>query len=70
MDERGNSMTDASPLVKIKQALKSLKSEISQMDLRIGVVSEWHGLCYLMTTFLDLVELSCDMLYSHFFSFT
>ncbi|EGD80507.1 hypothetical protein PTSG_01098 [Salpingoeca rosetta] len=38
MDERGSSMTDASPLVKIKQALKALKTEISQMDLRIGVI--------------------------------
>lgn len=38
MDERGNRMTDSQPLVKIKQALTRLKKEISQMDLRIGVV--------------------------------
>eukprot|EP00126_Sphaerothecum_destruens_P009612 Sdes_comp20550_c0_seq10m15305 len=38
MDERGTSMTDASPLVKIKQALSKLKTEIVQMNLRIGVV--------------------------------
>eukprot|EP00049_Salpingoeca_infusionum_P000974 m.43979 g.43979 ORF g.43979 m.43979 type:complete len:401 (-) comp10811_c1_seq1:1432-2634(-) len=36
--ERGTSMTDATPLVKIKQALTALKKDISQMDLRIGVV--------------------------------
>eukprot|EP01135_Chromosphaera_perkinsii_P011022 Nk52_evm56s2309 gene=Nk52_evmTU56s2309 len=38
MDERGTSMTDASPLVKIKQALNRIKLEITQMNLRIGVV--------------------------------
>lgn len=38
MDERGNRMTDSQPLVKIKQALTRLKKDISQMDLRIGVV--------------------------------
>ncbi len=38
MDERGTSMTDAQPLVKIKQSLTKLKSEIADMDLRIGVV--------------------------------
>ena len=31
-------MTDASPLVKIKQALTKLKMETSQMDVRIGVI--------------------------------
>lgn len=38
MDERGNDMTDTSPLVKIKQGLSKLKQEIKTMDLRIGVV--------------------------------
>lgn len=38
MDERGNDMTDTSPLVKIKQGLAKLKMEIKTMDLRIGVV--------------------------------
>ena len=31
-------MTDASPLVKIKQALTRLRAETAQMDVRIGVV--------------------------------
>lgn len=39
MDSRGNSMTDTSPLVKIKQALASLRDEIKTFELRIGVVS-------------------------------
>lgn len=39
MDERGSSMTDAQPLVKIKQSLTRLKTDIREMDLRIGVVS-------------------------------
>lgn len=38
MDERGNSMTDSAPLVKIKQALIGMKSEISEMELRAGVL--------------------------------
>jgi len=39
MDERGNSMTDTSPLIKIKSALTRLKTEAKQMDIRIGVVT-------------------------------
>ena len=39
MDERGNSMTDTTPLVKIKKALQRLKREIKEMELRMGVVS-------------------------------
>lgn len=39
MDQRGTSMTDAAPLVKIKQALTRLKAESTQMEIRIGVVS-------------------------------
>ena len=39
MDEKGTSMTDAGPLVKIKQSLTRLKSECTQMEVRIGVVS-------------------------------
>lgn len=42
MDQRGTSMTDAGPLVKIKQALTKLKAECTQMELRMGVVSTWQ----------------------------
>ncbi|XP_065888739.1 intraflagellar transport protein 57 homolog [Dysidea avara] len=38
MDERGTSMTDSGPLVRIKQAMTKLKNECTQMELRIGVV--------------------------------
>ncbi|MEE6470006.1 hypothetical protein FKM82_008841 [Ascaphus truei] len=38
MEEKGSSMTDGAPLVKIKQALMKLKQETVQMDIRIGVV--------------------------------
>ncbi|XP_014788112.1 intraflagellar transport protein 57 homolog [Octopus bimaculoides] len=38
MEERGNTMTDGAPLVKIKQTLQQLKKECSQMDVRSGVV--------------------------------
>ncbi|KAM8820672.1 intraflagellar transport protein 57 homolog [Eudromia elegans] len=38
MEEKGSSMTDGAPLVKIKQALTKLKQETLQMDIRIGVM--------------------------------
>ena len=38
MDEKGTSMTDAGPLVRIKQALTRLQTESTQMAVRIGVV--------------------------------
>ncbi|NXX91847.1 IFT57 protein, partial [Centropus bengalensis] len=37
-EERGSSMTDGAPLVKIKQALTKLKQETVQMDIQIGVI--------------------------------
>lgn len=37
-EERGASITDSAPVVKIKQSLTKIKAEISQMDLRIGVL--------------------------------
>lgn len=39
MDERGTSMTDTSPLIKIKSALSRLKDERKEMDVRIGIVT-------------------------------
>ena len=47
MDEKGTSMTDAGPLVKVKQALTRLKNESTEMQVRIGVVS----LCTVMGAF-------------------
>lgn len=38
MDEKGTTMTDNAPLVKIKQALTKIKNELIQMELRIGVL--------------------------------
>jgi len=38
MEEKGSSMTDGTPLVKIKQTLGRLKKENTQMDVRIGVI--------------------------------
>ncbi|XP_005490469.3 intraflagellar transport protein 57 homolog isoform X1 [Zonotrichia albicollis] len=37
-EEKGSSMTDAAPLVKIKQALTKLRQETIQMDIQIGVM--------------------------------
>ncbi|XP_067040512.1 intraflagellar transport protein 57 homolog [Acropora muricata] len=41
IDERGTNMTDAGPLVRIKQASTRLKQEVQQMDVRIGVVFQY-----------------------------
>ncbi|KAI8824209.1 intra-flagellar transport protein 57 [Fimicolochytrium jonesii] len=38
MDDIGSGMTDSKPLLSIKQGVTKLKSEIKQMDLRIGVI--------------------------------
>ncbi|XP_035987247.1 intraflagellar transport protein 57 homolog isoform X3 [Fundulus heteroclitus] len=38
MEDKGSSMCDGAPLVKIKQSLTKLKQEMVQMDVRIGVV--------------------------------
>ena len=37
-EERGSSMTDTKPLVRIKDALKALQEEMKEMELKIGVV--------------------------------
>lgn len=39
MNERGSSMTDTSPLIKIKSALARLKEERKGMEIRIGVTT-------------------------------
>jgi intraflagellar transport protein 57 len=39
MEERGSSMTDTTPLVRIKKSIKQLKEEILEMELRMGVLS-------------------------------
>ncbi|XP_068196090.1 intraflagellar transport protein 57 homolog [Antennarius striatus] len=38
MEEKGSSMSDGAPVVKIKQSLTKLKQEIAQMDVRMGVI--------------------------------
>lgn len=38
MNEKGSSMTDTSPLIKIKAALSALRNEVKLMDLHVGVV--------------------------------
>ncbi|XP_062545869.1 intraflagellar transport protein 57 homolog [Armigeres subalbatus] len=38
MEQRGNSMTDGSPLINIKKAIFRIKEEISDMDIKIGVM--------------------------------
>ncbi|KAM8838959.1 intraflagellar transport protein 57 homolog [Synchiropus picturatus] len=38
MEERGSSMSDGAPVVRVKQSLTKLKQEVFQMDVRVGVV--------------------------------
>jgi len=38
MEQRGNSMTDGSPLINIKKAVLRLREEISELDVKIGVL--------------------------------
>ncbi|KAB5535625.1 hypothetical protein PHYPO_G00120040 [Pangasianodon hypophthalmus] len=38
MEEKGSSMSDGAPVVKIRQSLTKLKQEIQEMDVRMGVV--------------------------------
>ncbi|CAG9770330.1 unnamed protein product [Ceutorhynchus assimilis] len=45
MDERGSSMTDGTPLVNIKKSIGKIKTEIVDMDVRIGVLE-----CLLLQT--------------------
>ncbi|XP_014213270.1 intraflagellar transport protein 57 homolog [Copidosoma floridanum] len=44
MDERGSSMTDGTPLINIKKTIANMKSEISEMSIRIGVL-EYSLMC-------------------------
>ncbi|MEW5304574.1 MAG: hypothetical protein WDW36_007176 [Sanguina aurantia] len=39
MDERGSNIADATPVVRIKNAIKKLNEELHDMEVRIGVVS-------------------------------
>jgi len=39
LDERGSSISDSSPVVRMKAAIRDLQKEIRDMDVRIGVVS-------------------------------
>lgn len=45
MEERGSSMTDGTPLVNIKKSVTKIKAEITDMDIRIGVLE-----CILLQT--------------------
>lgn len=39
LENRGSNLTDASPLVRLKAAMSSLRDELKGMELRIGVVA-------------------------------
>jgi len=39
MEERGSSMTDGTPLVSLRKALQKIKTEVTTIDVRIGVAT-------------------------------
>lgn len=53
LENSGSNLTDASPLVRLKAAMSSLREELKGMELRIGVVA--HNL---MSLSLDDKQLS------------
>lgn len=57
MDERGSSMTDGTPLINIKKTITKMKSEISEMNVRIGVL-EYSLMC---ARIRDRTQLQEDM---------
>ncbi|CAH8602688.1 unnamed protein product [Dicrocoelium dendriticum] len=59
MDECGSSMTDGSPVVRIKQAIQKLKAEMVAMEIRTGVLEH-----ILLRTHLRLREDSQKPLFS------
>ncbi len=38
LDERGSNISDSTPVVRIKAAIKSIKNELQQMSVHIGVL--------------------------------
>lgn len=39
MDEKGQNISDSTPVMRIKNAIKKLNEELHDMEVRIGVVS-------------------------------
>jgi len=56
MEEKGSSMTDGAPLVKIKQTLNRLKVESTQIDIRIGVIEHVLRQAHFRDKTLDLAQ--------------
>ena len=66
MDEKGTSMTDAGPLVRVKQALTRIKGECTQMDIRIGVVghvTEWRTLYYSLAEYIHVTRVEVHLVW-------
>ncbi|XP_012253436.2 intraflagellar transport protein 57 homolog [Athalia rosae] len=57
MDERGSSMTDGTPLINIKKTITKMRNEVSEMNVRIGVL-EYSLMC---TRVRDRTQLQEDM---------
>ncbi|EGR30951.1 intraflagellar transport protein, putative [Ichthyophthirius multifiliis] len=40
LESKGDEQTNSSPVIKIKEAIKKIRQEIGQMDVRIGIISQ------------------------------
>ncbi|CAF0872569.1 unnamed protein product [Brachionus calyciflorus] len=58
MEEAGQSMTDGSPLIKIKKAMENIKLDMKNMDVRIGVLE--HILIQAKLRHKDLIHENKD----------
>jgi len=58
MDERGSSMTDGTPLINIKKAIATIRADIVEMDVRIGVLQ--HG--FFMSKVLEKSVIQATMI--------
>ena len=55
MEERSSSMTDGTPLVSLRKALQRIRSEVSSIDIRIGVATHTILQANLKDSMLQLV---------------
>ena len=61
---RGSSMTDTTPLMRLKEALQYIKTDIKTFDLRIGiVVSDSNIVAHALVYSISLINNSANRSY-------
>lgn len=64
LESQGNSMTDNSPIIKMKEATQQLKVEVKQLDVRIGLLVSEQLLRRQLAQLEKLVTKQIDRHYS------